>query len=74
MSEAGSSRQDVREWQHIPAWELHQEDWSGKDIVAAMTAGRTPSKRCSQRPTGARTRRTGRWEAEAEMPQGLTLP
>src|SRR5215204_1044871 len=31
-----SSRQDVREWRRIRAWELHQDGWTGTAIAAAL--------------------------------------
>lgn len=36
MSNARTSRQDVREWRRIRAWELHQEGWRGKEIAEAL--------------------------------------
>ena len=36
MSTARTSGQDLREWRRLRAWELHQEQWSGKDIAAAL--------------------------------------
>lgn len=37
MSDTGiSSRQDVREWRRVRAWELHQEGWTGRAIAVAL--------------------------------------
>jgi transposase len=37
MSDARiSSKQDVREWRRLRAWELHEAGWTGKAIAAAL--------------------------------------